>query len=79
MTHGQPRRKLLNRFGARAVYTAVLVIERCPSQPWIALVSCPFFRERVAAGMAEHERMRLEVETCRSGAPLDHPGKSWPS
>jgi hypothetical protein len=35
------RQKSLNRFGAKAVYTAVLVVDRCPNHPWIALVSCP--------------------------------------
>jgi hypothetical protein len=37
----QSRQKSLNRFGASAVQTAVLVIDRCPSHPWIARVSCP--------------------------------------
>jgi hypothetical protein len=37
----QSLKKSLNRFGAKAVYTAVLVIDRCPNHPWIALVSCP--------------------------------------
>jgi hypothetical protein len=39
-TH-QSRRKSLNRLGAKAVQTAVLVIDRCPSQAWIARVSWP--------------------------------------
>ena len=39
------REALLNRFGlirfgAKAVQTAVLVIDRWPSQPWIARMSC---------------------------------------
>jgi len=29
----QPLQKSLNRFGAKAVYTAVLVIDRCPNHP----------------------------------------------
>ncbi len=29
----QSLQKSLNRFGAKAVYTAVLMIERCPNNP----------------------------------------------
>ena len=37
----QSRQKSLNRYGASAVQTAVLAIDRWPSHPWIARVSCP--------------------------------------
>jgi hypothetical protein len=35
----------------------VLVIDRWPSHPWIALVSWPF-----AAGVTQHVRVRLELK-----------------
>jgi hypothetical protein len=42
----QSRQKSLNRFGASAVYTAVLVIDGWPSRPRIARVSCLCWPER---------------------------------
>jgi hypothetical protein len=32
--------------------------------------------ERVAAGVAKHVRVRLELEARGDGRPLDHPGKA---
>jgi hypothetical protein len=39
----QSRQKSLKRVGLSAVYRVVCVIDACPSQSWIALVSMPSF------------------------------------
>jgi hypothetical protein len=65
----------LNRFGAKAVQTAVLVID-CPGV-------MPLVGERVAAGVAQHARVRLDLEAGSSRHPLDQAnpavvnGDSW--
>ncbi len=71
----QSLQKSLKRPGASAVYTAVDVIDRWPSHSWIALVSCPL-GERIAASVAKHVRMRLQLKAGSEGRALDHPGKA---
>jgi len=50
--------EILNRFGAKAVYTAVLVIDRCPNHPESPGYHAPV-GQGVAAGVAEHVRVRF--------------------
>jgi hypothetical protein len=70
------RQKSLNRFGASAVYTAVLVIDRWPSRPWIARVCVPLVGECVTAGVAQHVRVRLDPKLGARGRAFDRPGEA---
>jgi hypothetical protein len=60
---------VLNRFGASAAYTAVLVIDRCPGV-------VPLVGQRVAAGMAQHVRVRFDLQAGAGGRALDRPGEA---
>ena len=71
------RQKSLNRFGAKAVYIAVLVIDRCPNQPLNRPGSVPPVGQHVAAGVSEHMRVRFQFEAEPSASgPLYHPRKA---
>jgi hypothetical protein len=63
------RQKSLNWLAASAVYTAVLVIERCPR-----LLNGPrvvtFGGDRIAASVAKHGRGRFELQTESTTGPL---------
>jgi hypothetical protein len=65
----------LPRVPLRRQQTAVLVIDLCPSQGLDGPGVVTFIREGVAAGVAEHVMMRLDLEAGCAGRPLDRPSR----